>query len=337
MLIYDALSPNRKHFIHLALQIFPDLTNQITREQVEVIVNKTQTNWPQWLTSADNKISRKLWYFPNPSESTNSETTHELPPIKEESDAEIKTRIKKTYSSMKDIIKAVASNTVNSLVIAGGAGIGKSYTVNQTLNEVYQGEYGYVFHRGNLKCTHLFRLLWENRHKGMVIVLDDVNLWDDIQTLDMLKAALELKETRRIGWGSEKEFEDQDGETIPRYFDYEGSIIFLTNEKIHEMIDAKNKYSVHLSAIESRSLVMDMGINTKREYKILLNTKVREEGMLSSQGYADHEVEEIMEFFDDNFDKFREVSLRMIEKVARLYRAVPDWQPAVENFCFRKG
>jgi len=333
MLIYESLSPNRKHFINLAIQCYPELNNEITREQIEFITNNNNINWPQWLTSSDNKIGRKKWYFPTPNPTEH--TIHHDPQI-EETDEEIRLRIKGIYKAMDDMVRAVSANAVNSLVIAGGAGLGKSFGVNKTLNEIYEGEYNFVFHRGYIKATHLFRLLWENRHQGQVIVLDDVDLWDDIQTLNLLKAALELKSIRRIGWGSEKEFEDQDGDTIPRYFDYAGSIIFLTNEKIHEMIDAKNKYSVHLSAIESRSLVMDMGINTKREYNIALKIKVYEEGMLKNQGFSDAEVHEIMSFFDDNFDKFREVSLRMIEKMSRLYRAVPDWQNAVENFCFKK-
>lgn len=332
MFDYNTLSVTRRHFVDLALMEFPEITDQITRDQINHIISKHNIGFPQWLTISSNKQGKSLWGFPTKTDITGA-------PVKEipqESDTEIAARIRDTYAAMDDMVKAVSANAVNSLVVAGGAGLGKSFGVNKTLSTIYGGNYGYIFHRGYIKATHLFRLLWENRHKGQVIVLDDVDIWDDIQTLNLLKAALELKETRRIGWGSEKEFTDEDGEVIPRYFDYEGSIIFLTNEKIHEMIDAKNKYSPHLSAIESRSLVMDMNITSKREYRVALNIKVYEEGMLKNQGFKDSEVEEIMEFFDTNFDKFREVSLRMIEKIARIYRAVPDWQKSARTFCFKK-
>lgn len=331
MFRYENLSPTRKAFVNLIIQDFPDISNEITRDQINHTINKHGVGFPQWLTIPENKLGKSRWGFPNRIESE----VKSQEPIKEESDEEIAIRIRETYAAMDDMVKAVSSNAVNSLVIAGGAGLGKSFGVNKTLQDLNYGEFGYVFHRGYIRATHLFRLLWENRHKGMVIVLDDVDLWEDVQTLNLLKAALELKETRRIGWGSEKEFEDQDGEIIPRYFDYEGSIIFLTNEKIHEMIESKNKYSVHLSAIESRSLVMDMDINTKREYKIAINIKVYEENMLKNQGFSESEIAEIMGFFDENFDKFRELTLRMIEKIARIYRAVPDWKKSVKKFCFK--
>lgn len=332
MFQYENLSPNRKSFINLVIQDFPDIQNEITREQINHTIHKHGVGFPQWLTIPENKLGKSRWGFPNRIELNTPR--QEVP---QESDEEIANRIRETYSSMNDMVKAVSSNAVNSLVIAGGAGLGKSFGVNKTLQDLNYGEYGYVFHRGYIRATHLFRLLWENRHKGMVIVIDDVNLWEDVEILNLLKAALELKETRRIGWGSEREMMDQDGEIIPRYFNYEGSIIFLTNEKIHEMIESKNKYSVHLSAIESRSLVMDMDINSKREYKIAINIKVYEEGMLTNQGFSDSEVAEIMSFFEENFDKFRELSLRMIEKIARIYRAVPDWQKSVKKFCFKSS
>lgn len=326
---YNSLSPNRRAYLQAALEIFPDIDDTITRDQMKHITQVKGID-AQWLRLPENRASRGAYKFPRPTGGAKSVSK----PV--ESDEDIAQRIRDTYKAMDDMVKAVSANAVNSLVIAGGAGLGKSFGVNQTLSSIYGGNYGYIFHRGYIKATHLFRLLWENRFKGQVIVLDDVDIWDDIQTLNLLKAALELKTTRRIGWGSEKEFTDEDGEVIPRYFDYEGSVIFLTNEKIHEMIEAKNKYSPHLSAIESRSLVMDMNINSKREYKIAINMKVYEEGMLTNQGYSKSEETEIMEFVDENFDKLRETSLRMIEKIARIYRAVPDWKTSAKTFCFKK-
>jgi hypothetical protein len=328
MFDYNALSPNRRQFIDLARQVFPDLADNISSKQIDAIVAKTGISYPQWFIVQENRASRGIYYIPSV---VTGDQANKKP---DETDEEISVRIKETYQAMNDMVRAVAANAVNSLVIAGGAGLGKSYGVNETLNKLY-GDYGYVFHRGYIKGSHLFRLLWENRHPGQVIVLDDVDIWNDEQVLNLLKAALELKTTRRIGWGSEKEFEDQDGEVIPRYFDYEGSIIFLTNLKIREMIENGTKNSPHLAAIESRSLVMDMKIKTKREYLIAIKQKVYEEDMLAKQGFSATEVAEIMEFFEQNFDKFTEYSLRMIEKVARIYRAVPDWKVGVKNFCFR--
>ncbi len=309
----------KQEFIKAVLAEFPDITDTISRQRVLQIMSKYNLKDPHL-----ERIGRGMFTFPK----------HTSIPVIQESDEDIELRVKETYQAMNDMVRAVASNTVNSLVISGGAGLGKSYGVNEILNEVNSGEYGYVFHRGYLRGSHLFRMLWENRFPGQVIVLDDLDLWEDQQTLNLLKAALELKSVRRIGWGSEKEFLDSDNEQIPRYFDYEGSIIFLTNLKIRELIESGNKNSVHLSAIESRSLVLDLKINSKREYLIKIKQTIKG-GMLQNQGFNIDEEQEILEFFEQNIDSFQEISLRMIEKISRIYRAIPDWKVSVRRVCFK--
>jgi len=313
----------KQEFVKAALEIYPDLTDTISRKQILHVMNERDLKWPKLESHSHGR-----YHMPRDSVSTVTRI--------EESDDEISIRIRETVESMYDMVAAVAVNAVNSLVIAGGAGLGKSYGVNKVLNEINGGEYGYVFHRGYIRATHLFRLLWENRNPGQVIVLDDVDLWDDQTTLNLLKSALELKSVRRIGWGSEKEFLDQDGDTIPRYFDYEGSIIFLTNLKIRELIESGNKNSAHLSAIESRSLVLDLKINTPREYMVKIRQTVIEEGMLVNAGFSRNEQDEILEFIESNSKSLQELSLRMVEKISRIYRALPDsWEKSARRFCFR--
>jgi hypothetical protein len=254
-----------------------------------------------------------------------------------ESDAEIGIRIADTYESMETLVASVAANTVNSLIISGAAGIGKSHTVNKVLKDINGGsEYNFVSHKGYLRASHLFRMLWENRHQGMTIVIDDCDaIFSDETALNILKAALELRSVRRIGWGSEKEFLDSENETIPRYFDFAGSIIFLTNKDIRGEIASGSKNALHLSALESRSLILDMKINTKREYLIKIKQTV-ESGMLQEKGFNIYEEKEIMTYVEENMDKLSELSLRMVEKIAALFRANPsNWKKLVRAVCFK--
>lgn len=324
---YDSLSPNHQAFIHKALELFPDLTDSITADQVRA-VTQSGVPWPQWFTTPENRISRGVYHFPTPTTTTTNKP--------EETDEEISSRISDTYESLETLVAAVSANTVNSLIIAGAPGLGKSYTVNKVLNRINSGDFGYVFHKGYLRASHLFRLLWENRHPGMTIVLDDTDaIFGDETALNILKAALELKSTRRIGWGSEKEFIDEDGEVIPRYFDYEGSVIFLTNLPFRDLIASGSKNAPHLSALESRSLVLDLKIKTKREYMVKIRQTV-ESGMLRNLGFTSTEESEIIEFVETNVDKLTELSLRMIEKIAALYRANPsNWEKLVKTVCFK--
>lgn len=332
MFSYDTLTANRKAFIDAAIEMFPELSSEITKKQIDAVWKASGASYPTWIVNPANRSGKAVYLFPNPNSSSSQKPQE---PKVTETDEQISARIKDTYASMDELVRAVASNTVNSLVIAGGAGIGKSYTVNKTLSEHYNGEYGFVFHRGYLRASHLFRMLYENRQKGMTVVLDDCDIWHDETALNILKAALELKETRRIGWGSEKIFLDEDGEEIPRYFDFEGAVIFLTNLNVRDLISSGSKMAPHLAAIESRSLVLDMRIKSKREYLAVIALKLKE-GLLSNKGVSEADQTEIMDFVSENLDRFSDISLRMIEKIAKLMQASPTgWRRLAASVCMK--
>lgn len=323
---------NLHNFMTIARSTFPDITDTISSKQIRSIVNQHNLPWPTFITQPLNRVNRGVYSIANINENPSFEHIPVPEPVIENPE-EIKQRIHDTFASLDILVNAVSSNSVNSLVVSGGAGIGKSYTVNEILCKSL-GEDNYVFHSGYLRASHLFRMLWENRNPGQVIVLDDLDIFRDEQILNLLKAALELKSTRRIGWGTEKEFLDESGDVIPRYFDYEGSVIFLTNDNIYDLIDAQNKNAPHLKAIETRSLVLDMKVRTKREYLEVIKIKL-DQGLLSSKGYDDMEQYEIMDFIEENIDKMRDTSLRMVEKVASLYRIESDqWQTLVRGVMF---
>ena len=324
---YDSLTFARKVFVDAAFSTFPNLDGTISRDQVNQVCQEHNLPFPAWLTHPTLRAGRAQFFIPTPTS---------VEPKMVETDEQISSRIQDTYESMKTLIEAVAANTVNSLVLSGAPGIGKSYTVEKTLQEVNSGDFGFSIHKGYIRASHLYRLLWENRNPGDVVVLDDTDaIFGDETALNILKAALELKRTRRIGWGSEKIFEDQDGEEIPRYFNFEGSVIFLTNLAIHDLINSNSKYAPHLSALESRSLVLDLGIRSKKEYMIKIAQTVQD-GMLRDKGFSKSQESEIMEFINENMDRFRELSLRMVEKVAALYNANPtEWKKLVKAVCMR--
>lgn len=304
-------------FCSAALAMFPGIDGKITRQQIISVMREHDMKWPNFERS-----SRGIYEFPMV--------------INTESDSDIEARIADTFESLESLVESVASNNVNSLVVAGAPGLGKSYTVNKVLHSVNGGsEYNYTFHRGYIRATHLYRLLWENRFKGQVIVLDDTDaIFFDDTALNILKAALELKPSRRIGWGSEKILIDEDGEEIPRYFDYDGSIIFLTNLPFREMISSNSKNAPHLSALESRSLVLDLKIKTKKEYLIKMKQTINS-GMLDDK-LTKNEQKEVMGFLEENIDKFSDFSLRMVEKISAIFLSNPNnWQKLCKAVCFK--
>lgn len=325
------------NFETAALQVFPELesSDTISRKQIKIIQEKTGASWPSHIANTPNTISRGLYKF-SPRFSIESGTEIPVTSVIEETDTELYARLRDTYKTLDKLVEAVSNNTVNSLIVAGAPGLGKSYEVNKVLNEINSGEYGYIFHRGYLRATHLFRLLWENRFQGQTVVIDDCDaIFSDETALNILKAALELKETRMIGWGSEKEFVDADGDTIPRYFDFQGNVIFLTNLNFSEMAGGNSKNAPHLSALESRSLVLDIKVKTKREFMAKIKLTVQD-GMLRSKGLRPDEEDIIVSFMEENVDRLKECSLRMCEKIAALYLLdKSDWKTLARTVCLK--
>lgn len=317
-----------------AVNMFPAITESgsITRKQAQEVCQTTGAKWPNHIINMSNSVGRGVFKFSADLEIEGVVAA----PVVVESDKELDARIRETYVTLDKLVAAVADNKVNSLIVAGAPGLGKSYEVNRILIQINSGDYGYVFHRGYIKATHLFRLLWENRAAGQTVVLDDVDsIFADETALNILKAALELKETRMVSWGSEKQFTDQDGEEIPRYFDYQGNVIFLTNLNFSELAAGNNKNSAHLSALESRSLVLDLKIKTKREVMAKIKLTVRD-GMLRSKGLTEPEENELLAFMDEHLDKMKEISLRSMEKLAALFLMdKTDWKPMARTVMLK--
>jgi len=333
-MIYETLSDARKLTILEIAKAGNVRKSTITRKELYEICIKSGITFPQWLTVPENTISRGLYGFPNLPELIDENESNSTP---EPTDDEIFDKITDIDDTFKELVHAIAAGSINSLIISGAPGLGKSYDVNRILTEKNGGEWGHVFWRGYIRASGLFKLLYENRQKGQILVLDDTDaIFDDEVALNILKAALEIKSSRRIGWGSEKEFIDEDGEVIPRYFEYQGSVIFLSNLSIRKMIDQGGKNSKHHAALESRSLIFDIKIETPREFLMKIKLKMMD-GLLDEHGLTPDQQDEVFQFLEDHHKKLTELSLRMAEKIAILYKSTPNkWRKLAGHICLKK-
>lgn len=251
-----------------------------------------------------------------------------------ETDADIETRLDSAYDAMQTMALATALGKNKSLIISGPAGVGKSYTVTQILDQLEDQTLG-TFVKGYVRATGLYKMLYENRFKQCVIVFDDADsIFMDDTSLNLLKAACDMTKSRRISWLSETKMEDEEGERLPRSFEFEGSIIFITNYDFDNLIDKGNRLAPHFQALISRSHYLDIGIKTNREYVIRLKQVVRQ-GMLREAGYTSSQETELLEFIDDNQNRLRELSLRMVMKLAGLMNMSGDWKKLARATCMR--
>lgn len=254
--------------------------------------------------------------------------------IQTETDAEIAERLNDRFDAMHTMAVATFKGINKSLIISGPAGVGKSHTVTQIMDDM-EDEKVCTFVKGYVRPTGLYKLLYENRFKNNVVVFDDSDsvFLDDV-CLNLLKAACDMTRSRRLSWLTETKMEDEDGERLPRNFEFEGSIIFITNYDFDNLIDKGNKLAPHFQALISRSHYLDVGIHTKRDYVVRLKQVVGQ-GMLRDEGFSQSQEDELMSFINDNQDRLRELSLRMVIKLAGLMRMGGDWMKMARATCMK--
>ncbi len=252
-----------------------------------------------------------------------------------ETDEEIDVRISERFEVLEDITKSVISGVSRSLIVSGPAGLGKSFTIEKVLREWDPQEDNHVFIRGYAKATGLYKLLYQYRNPGQVIVFDDADsVFFDDTALNLLKAVADTTERRRVSWLSEATLIDEESaEAIPRTFDFNGSIIFITNLDFDGAIERGSKLAPHLQAMMSRSHYVDLTMKTKQDYLVRIRQVVKQ-GLLSYLNW--HEAGEVMRFVEKNSESLRELSLRMVIKIANLRKANGDrWERVAKVTCIK--
>lgn len=269
------------------------------------------------------------------------DTSYAAPVIDTRSDDEIAVELRETFSILSQMTDAVASGTVRGLVVSGPAGIGKSHTIETTLVRSLSmlGRLNglgsmYDIVSGAMTAAKLYEKLWEYKEEGQVLVFDDCDsiLYDE-DALNILKAALDSKKVRNISWNSRSHYLQQND--IPNRFEYKGGIVFITNVKFDNV--RSQRISNHLEAIVSRCHYMDIGIDSGREKVIHIKNVVERSNMLADYNFTEEEKTEVTNYIYENHSKLRELSLRMVLKIADLRKAMPhNWVKFVEKNCHKR-
>lgn len=252
---------------------------------------------------------------------------HEIP----ETEEQIRVKLEERFAALSLMTEAAVAGDVRSFVISGPAGLGKSYGVTQTLER--ERPY-YTIVRGYVRPTGLYKTLYEYRAPGSVVVFDDADaIFGDEAALNLLKAACDTTRRRVLSWLTETKMEDEAGDRLPTSFEFEGTIIFITNYDFDSMIDRGSKLSPHFNALISRSMYLDMKMKNKKDYLVRIK-QVIEQGMLRNEGVSAAAEKQIVDFVEKHQDSLRELSLRMVVKVASLYKSHPaKWQNLARVVC----
>jgi len=258
------------------------------------------------------------------------------------SDSEIIERLRQRFQILDDMTRAVKKGDVRAMIVSGPPGVGKSFGVEKVLGkhdlmaDIAQNEKlkKYEIVKGAMSAIGLYKKLYEYSSKKNILVFDDCDsvLLDDL-SLNILKAALDSSKKRTIHWNTDSRLLRSEG--VPNSFEFQGGAIFITNIKFENV--RSKKLRDHLEALESRCHYLDLTIDTEREKVLRIQQVVTECGMLDDYEFSDVAQQELLEFIDLNKKKLRELSLRMVLKLADLRKSMPsNWRAVAEVTCMRR-
>ena len=258
-------------------------------------------------------------------------------PVKDETDEQIRSKLTDAFHTMDKITDATLNGKSKSFILSGPPGLGKSYGVMKIAAEYERKGRQVCVVKGFARATGLYKVLYEYRTKNCVVIFDDADsvFWD-MDALNLLKSACDMTRTRTLSWLAETNMKDASDENVPTKFDFEGSIIFLTNMDFDALIAKGNKNAVHFSAMISRSIYLKLPIDTRRDYMMRIKMVI-EEGMLKDNGLNEFDASELVMFLEKNCEHLRELSLRMVVKLGNLMQMDRnEWQKLARVTCFTK-
>lgn len=254
--------------------------------------------------------------------------------VQTETDEEIAARLTERFEVLEEITQAAIESDIRALIVSGPAGLGKSYTVEEKL--VANGVNVDSIIKGYVRPSGLFKTLYQHRHEGSVLVFDDADsIFGDDISLTFLKAVLDSADRRIVSYLAETRLIDEEtAELLPKSFQFDGTIIFITNLDFDDLIARGSKMAPHLEALMSRAHYIDLTMKTTRDYMVRIQQVVKQ-GLLSSKGYDQTAEDDILGFINKNKDNLRELSLRMVLKVAKCYGKGGNWQRSARVTCCR--
>ena len=262
----------------------------------------------------------------------------EQTPEKVETDEQIIVRLRERFGILDEMTQGTIDGVVRGMVVTGPPGVGKTFGVEQVLEQnsmfdkLADKPERFGIEKGAASAIGLYQLLYRYADEGSVLVLDDCDsiLFDEV-SLNLLKAALDSSKKRMISWNTESAALRREG--VPEKFEFRGSIIFISNLKFEK---TRGKIKDHLAAIMSRCHYLDLTMDTMR-VRMLRVKQIVGDGMLKDYKLEEKDEQEIVTFMEDNKNRLREVSLRMVTKLADLFKMSPErWRSLAENTCIKR-
>ena len=227
------------------------------------------------------------------------------------------------FGFVEKLVAMVATGVQPSAVVTGSGGLGKTYTVVKTLesngytdvSDLASFEVGttirksksFTMVKGYSTAKGLYRTLFENN--GSVIVFDDCDaVLKDPVALNLLKGALDSYGKRIISWNADMKDED-----LPRSFNFEGRVIFISNlgqDKIDQ-------------AIRSRSMMIDLSMTTDQKIDRMEYISTLPEFLPEYSAVVKSDALALIRAIKN---EVAEISLRTLISVSKIRASNTDWR-----------
>ena len=231
--------------------------------------------------------------------------------------------INERFGFVEKLVNMVASGVQPSAVITGEGGLGKTYTVTKTLevngykdiSDLADFQVGTIINtrkcftmvKGYSTAKGLYRTLFENNKS--IVVFDDCDaILKDPVALNLLKGALDSYGKRIISWNADLKDDD-----LPKSFNFEGRVIFISNMD-QEKID---------QAIRSRSMMIDLSMSAEQKIDRMEYIAKSAEFMPE---FGMKEKMDALELIREVANDAKEISLRTLISVTKIRSSNKDWK-----------
>jgi hypothetical protein len=225
--------------------------------------------------------------------------------------------IHERFEFIQQLVQMVAKNIQPSAIITGKGGLGKTYTVIESLEKagfvnvsgteaLYSESNSFRIVKGYSSPKGLYRSLYENQNN--IVVFDDTDaVLDHDISLNILKAALDSYSQRVISWNADLK------DDLPREFEFKGRIIFISNRS-HHTID---------QAIRSRSMMVDLTMTTEEMIE-RMDYISRQVNFLPE--YSMEYKRESIDFLRSHIGEIGDISLRTLISVIKIRSNGGSWE-----------
>jgi len=228
-----------------------------------------------------------------------------------------------SYDSKMGLIDTMIGGMVtvgemNSLVISGPQGIGKTYLTIQALKK-YEESNGIKFKliKGHIAPLEVYELYVQNSDEKCILVFDDADtVFQDTKGFNVLKAVTELQKYRPVNWTS--------GAASVTNFTFAGKTIILSNVKF-------NQKCVHYDALMDRMFIYNPKITFAEKIAKIYDIASKSKNLDPSISG------ELISFIEHNYAPDSELTIRTFIKLHALAKSLPTmWKKLAPSFILDK-